>query len=105
MTHKVDSLLVTNKYNELLGIATLEEVEKNYTDENKTLANIVNTEYFSVETDTPYPEVAEIFAIGVTSIPVLQNRKLVGLITRSSMMRGLAGMKTAGTMEGDAVSE
>ncbi|MBU8918647.1 betaine/proline/choline family ABC transporter ATP-binding protein [Bacillus sp. FJAT-29953] len=105
MTYKVDSLLVTTNDRDLLGIATLDHVERYYTDENKTLADIFNKDYVTVEVDSPYQEVAEIFAKGVTSIPVLQNGKLVGLITRSSMMRGLAGMKTVSPGEGDVVNE
>lgn len=105
MTYKVDSLLVTTDEHALLGIATLDHVERHYTDENKTLADIINKDYLTVEAGSPYQEVAEIFAKGVASIPVLQNGKLVGLITRSSMMRGLAGMKTVSTGEGDVVNE
>ncbi|WP_066303615.1 ABC transporter ATP-binding protein [Bacillus sp. FJAT-29814] len=105
MTHKVDSLLVTTIDHVLHGIATIDDVERYYTDENKTLGDIINKDYLSVEVDRPYQEVAEIFANGVTSIPVLEKGKLVGLITRSSMMRGLAGMKTVTPGEGDVGNE
>ncbi|PLS17284.1 osmoprotectant [Bacillus sp. M6-12] len=91
--YKVDSLLVTNQHNELLGIATIENVERHYAEEEKTLADIMATDYPTVEAGSPYTDVAEIFARGASVIPVLQNGKLVGLITRSTMMRGLAGMK------------
>jgi osmoprotectant transport system ATP-binding protein len=103
-TYKVDSLLVTDHQNQLLGIATIDNVERYFTDEDKTLLDIINRDYHTVEADCPYTEVAEIFARGADSIPVLQNGKLVGLITRSSMMRGLAGMKTAESGKGDNVT-
>jgi osmoprotectant transport system ATP-binding protein len=99
-TYKVDSLLVTNNDNDLLGIATVENVERYYTDEDKKLADIISKDYFTVETSCLYSEVAEYFAKGAAPIPVLQNGRLVGLITRSSMMRGLAGMKTVSPEEG-----
>jgi osmoprotectant transport system ATP-binding protein len=105
MTYKVDSLLVTNPDYSLLGIASLDNVKRFYTDEDKTLADIINKNYFTVEVDSLYSEVAELFAKGVTSIPVLQNGRLVGLITRSSMMRGLAGMETVAPGEGDIMNE
>ena len=104
-TYKVDSLLVTNNRNNLLGIATLDLVEQYFTDEDKTITDIIKRYYMTVEADCPYREVAEIFAGGVASIPVLQNGRLVGVITRSSMMRGLAGMKMAASGEGGTVNE
>jgi osmoprotectant transport system ATP-binding protein len=103
--YKVDSLLVTNNDNFLLGIATIDHVEQNISDEDKTIADIISKDYFTVEADSPYREVAEIFAKGATFIPVVQNGRLVGLITRSSMMRGLAGMKIAAPGEGGTVNE
>ncbi|MBM7693160.1 osmoprotectant transport system ATP-binding protein [Peribacillus deserti] len=93
-TYKVDSLLVTD-HNRFLGIATIEDVEKNYHDEEKTLQDIMRKDFETVNSDTPYTDVAAIFASGAASIPVLSGEKLVGLITKSTMMRGLAGMKTA----------
>ncbi|MGG1575405.1 ABC transporter ATP-binding protein [Fictibacillus sp. NRS-1165] len=102
--YRVDTLLVTNSQNELLGIATVENVERYYYEEDKTLQDIMNQEGPTVQIDCPYTDVAEVFATeGVSLIPVLQNEKLVGLITRSTMMRGLAGMKPAGPREGENV--
>ncbi|WP_409304446.1 ABC transporter ATP-binding protein [Peribacillus sp. SCS-155] len=104
-TYKVDTLLVTNSKNELLGVATIDNVEKYYADEDKTLQDIMDTDVSTVQTDTPYTDVAEVFARGAVLIPVLENEKLVGLITRSTMMRGLAGMKIAPATEGDIKNE
>ncbi|RFU66582.1 ABC transporter ATP-binding protein [Peribacillus glennii] len=102
-TYKVDTLLVINQQNQLLGIATIDNVERYYAEEEKTLQDIMDRDYQSVAADTPYTDVAELFAKGAVLIPVLQNEKLVGLITRSTMMRGLAGMKIAppAPVEGD----
>ncbi|PLT34453.1 ABC transporter ATP-binding protein [Bacillus sp. V5-8f] len=102
-TYKVDTLLVTNQQNQLLGIATIDNVERYYAEEDKTLQEIMDRDIQTVEADTPYTDVAELFAKGAVLIPVLQNEKLVGLITRSTMMRGLAGMKIAppAPVEGD----
>ncbi|WP_044640352.1 ABC transporter ATP-binding protein [Risungbinella massiliensis] len=99
--NRVDSLLVTDQSNKLLGIVYLEDVEKFYNDEEKTLQDIMHRDLVTVEPDCSYSDVAEVFAkYKVPSIPVLQNSKLMGLITRSSMMRGLAGMKPATPAEG-----
>ncbi|WP_306009887.1 ABC transporter ATP-binding protein [Bacillus sp. MMSF_3328] len=104
-TYKVDSLFVVNGENELLGIATIDDVEKNYAEEEKTLGDIMSANYQSVLVDAPYNEVAELFAKGSLYIPVLEGGKLAGLITRSTMMRGLAGMKISSPAEGGTINE
>jgi osmoprotectant transport system ATP-binding protein len=104
-TYKVDSLFVVNGQNELLGIATIDDVEKYYAEEEKTLGDIMSAGYQSVLVDAPYNEVAELFAKGSLYIPVLEDGKLAGLITRSTMMRGLAGMKISSPAEGGALNE
>ncbi|MFP7442227.1 betaine/proline/choline family ABC transporter ATP-binding protein [Bacillus infantis] len=104
-TYKVDSLFVVNGENELLGIATIDDVEKYYAEEEKTLGDIMSADYQSVLVDAPYNEVAELFAKGSLYIPVLEGGKLAGLITRSTMMRGLAGMKISSPAEGGTINE
>ncbi|WP_026692218.1 ABC transporter ATP-binding protein [Peribacillus kribbensis] len=103
-TYNVDSLLVTDQENRLLGVATIDDVEQYYNDETKTLNDIMRKNFLSVQADTPYSEVAGLFAGGAVSIPVLSNGKLAGLITRSSMMRGLAGIKPSAG-EGGSINE
>ncbi|SFA81216.1 MULTISPECIES: ABC transporter ATP-binding protein [unclassified Bacillus (in: firmicutes)] len=104
-TYKVDSLLVTDQENRLLGIATAEAIRRNYTDESKVLKDIIYMNLTTVEKDTPYTDVAEIFAKeGAPSIPVLDNGKLAGLITKATMMRGLAGINTEPHHEGGSVN-
>jgi osmoprotectant transport system ATP-binding protein len=89
----VDSLLITDQKNKLLGITTLESVEQHYPEGDKTVGDLMNKDIITVDTNATYTEVAEIFATnGVHMIPVLENEKLVGLITRATMMRGLAGL-------------
>lgn len=89
----VDSLLITDQQNKLLGITTLDKIEQHYPEEDKTIGDLMEKEIITVDVSSTYTEVAEIFAThGVHMIPVLDNGKLVGLITRASMMRGLAGL-------------
>jgi osmoprotectant transport system ATP-binding protein len=42
---------------------------------------------------------------GSTFIPVLENGKLSGLITRATMMRGLAGINTEPSQKGGQSNE
>ncbi|MBN3553454.1 betaine/proline/choline family ABC transporter ATP-binding protein [Fictibacillus nanhaiensis] len=89
----VDSLMITDQQNKLLGITTLDKIEQHYREEDKTIGDLMEKEIITVDVSSTYTEVAEIFAThGVHMIPVLDNGKLVGLITRASMMRGLAGL-------------
>ncbi|WP_408009530.1 ABC transporter ATP-binding protein [Pseudalkalibacillus sp. A8] len=93
-TYTVDSLMVTKSKGELQGILELPKLENHYGDESKKVEDIMSPVAHSVTTETNYTDIAEIFAKHqVTIIPVLDEGRLVGLITRSSMMRGLAGMK------------
>ncbi|MDP4164847.1 MAG: CBS domain-containing protein, partial [Bacillota bacterium] len=104
-TYRVDSLLVTDNENKLLGIVPIENVQRYFGEEDKTLRDILNINYSTVERTTPYTDVAEIFAKeGVTSIPVLDQGKLAGLITRATMMRGLAGIDTEQKPKGGHVN-
>ncbi|EIT85831.1 glycine betaine/L-proline ABC transporter ATPase [Fictibacillus macauensis ZFHKF-1] len=105
-SYKVDSLFVTDTRGQLLGIATLNNVEVYFKDEDKTLRDIMNTEFQSVDVYAPFTEVAEIFAKdGAGFIPVLKTGELAGLITRTTMMRGLAGLTTSVVPEGGVRSE
>jgi osmoprotectant transport system ATP-binding protein len=89
----VDSLLITDQQNRLLGITTLESIEQHYPEEDKTVGDLMKKDVITVSPSATYNEVAEIFATNsVQMIPVLENDKLVGLITRATMMRGLAGL-------------
>ncbi|MDN4526922.1 ABC transporter ATP-binding protein [Fictibacillus fluitans] len=104
--YRVDSLLVTNSSNHLLGIATIDAVERHYNEEDKTLSDIMEAEFDSVSVETPYTDVAEIFATKKSPfIPVLDGQTLAGLITHSTMMRGLAGLKIIGRQEGVKADE
>ncbi|WP_409291987.1 ABC transporter ATP-binding protein [Peribacillus sp. SCS-37] len=94
-TYRVDSLLVTDEDRRLLGIAALEDVEREYHHEEKTLGDIMKRDIYQADAETPYTEIARMFAEGAVIVPVSSGGRLAGLITRASMMRGLAGLQTA----------
>lgn len=90
---RVDSLYITDKDNHFQGIVGLETLQNHYEDEAKQLRDIMKIDVTTVSVDVPYSSVAEIFSNqNVRTIPVVEDGRLAGLITRSSMMRGLAGM-------------
>ena len=91
---RVDRLFVTNFENELLGVASLEDITDNYRDENKTIADIMKTDILMAYPDQPMNEIANLLsAPDVNAIPVVSEGKLKGLITKASIVRGIAEWK------------
>ncbi|HET7626875.1 MAG TPA: betaine/proline/choline family ABC transporter ATP-binding protein [Bacillales bacterium] len=90
--YSVDSLYVSDKDHQFLGVVYLDVLRNHYHDENKRLRDIMDTDVASVASAADYSEVAQIFSdLRVRTIPVVDDGRLTGIITRSSMMRGLAG--------------
>lgn len=91
---KVDKLFVASKNRELLGMVTLEDLTKHYQEENKTVADIMKTDVPKIHTDQTMGEIAELFAQkDVNAIPVIGEGKIRGLITKSSIIQGIAQWK------------
>lgn len=94
---RVDSLYITDKNNYFQGIVNLRTLEHHFRDETKRLQDIMETDVTVISIDAPYSSVAKIFANpDIRTIPVVEDERLAGLITRSSMMRGLAGLSLEG---------
>ncbi|KMM36211.1 ABC transporter ATP-binding protein [Guptibacillus hwajinpoensis] len=104
-SEQVDSLVVTGPDQEYKGVVTIEHVQNHYDDDNKRIHDLIE----KVEPILPgvlYPEIAKRFAEKEPiSIPVVEAGKLVGLVTRSSMMRGLAGLEQHSYREEGALNE
>jgi osmoprotectant transport system ATP-binding protein len=91
---KVDSLFIIDKTKAYLGAVTLKALDENYKNENMTVSNIMQSNIKTLAADAVVTDVAEIFhGSDIGAIPVLEGDKLVGVVTRSSMMRGLADWK------------
>ncbi|WP_246944925.1 ABC transporter ATP-binding protein [Bacillus pinisoli] len=91
---KVDSLFITDKSKSFLGTVSLKTLDENYKNENLTLADIMKSTIKTLEAHAVVTDVAEIFhESDVGAIPVLDGNKLIGVVTRASMMRGLADWK------------
>ncbi|HEU5139678.1 MAG TPA: betaine/proline/choline family ABC transporter ATP-binding protein [Bacillales bacterium] len=100
-SYRVDSLYITDKDHHFQGVVFLDTLEDHYREEEKRLQDIMETNVPIVPPEVGYSSVAEIFSdSAVRTIPVVENDKLVGLITRSSMMRGLAGLTQRNHREG-----
>jgi len=96
---KVDQLYIVGKDKEILGLVSLEEVRNQFKDETKILGDIMVRDVIKIQSNQSVGEVAECFANqGITTLPVMQDNKLIGIITRSSMIRGIADWEQRSSM-------
>jgi len=92
--YKVDSLILIDRNKNFEGLVTLQKIEEHYKNEDLTLSAIKEENALTIQMNASVQEVAEIFhENNIGLIPVLDGERLAGIITRSSMMRGLAEWK------------
>ncbi|PFG03129.1 ABC transporter ATP-binding protein [Bacillus sp. es.036] len=104
-SERVDSLVVTGPEQEYKGVVTLDQVQKHYEGDTKRIVDVIEI-IEPIQRNTLYPEIAKRFAEKQPiSIPVVEGEKLTGLVTRSSMMRGLAGLEQLGYKEEEPLNE
>jgi osmoprotectant transport system ATP-binding protein len=86
-SNHVDSLLVVDKSNVLLGLVTLKQIRSN-PDKTKKLKEIMKTELTTVDQEDSIINVLEIVdRESISFVPVVdENKKLSGLITKSSLL-------------------
>ncbi len=99
---KVDKLFVINKERELLGVVTLEDLTNHYQDEEKIIADIMEPEVLKVYTDQTIGEIADLFSNKeVNAVPVIGEGKVRGLITKASIIQGIAEWRHKKVVNGD----
>ncbi|MFD1953564.1 ABC transporter ATP-binding protein [Paenibacillus thailandensis] len=89
---RVDTLFITDRNRKLQGIVSIFNVLEHYGDENMTIADVMKPVAYSLPSGTPLPEAVELlnnFKLSNLAI-VDANNRLVGLITRGSVVRHLA---------------
>lgn len=88
---RVDKLFVVGKNMELLGVVSLENITNHYKEEDKKVLDIMDNQLIKVHTDEVVGEVADLFTNrDINAIPVVNEGKLSGVITRTSLIRGIA---------------
>jgi len=89
--HRVNSLLVTDKYRLLKGIVTKEMLEERYHQEDLSLQEIMKSDVVSVPTGTSVTEAVEMMKQhGLSNLPVVSHSgHLAGLVTNSSLVDAL----------------
>jgi osmoprotectant transport system ATP-binding protein len=88
---RVDTLFVTQRNGDLIGQVRLATLDKHYQEENRLVADIMETELPSMKERDTVQDAARLFEKkDVRAIPVLRGERIVGVITPGSLMRGLA---------------
>jgi osmoprotectant transport system ATP-binding protein len=89
---RVDSLLVVDRNNRLLGSVSIYRLLDFYGDESKTLADVMNPVKFAVKTHTPLSVALNLMSDHqLSNVPVIrEDNQFVGLITRGSVVSHLA---------------
>lgn len=84
---RVDSVLLVNEYNKLIGFVTLKEIKRNI-DKNKRLKDIMETDIIAVNPEDSIVDVLKkVDKNSIGYVPVISNNStLEGLITRSSLL-------------------
>lgn len=96
---RVDSLFVTKKDNTFVGIAQYNDIDKSYQDEALKVSDVVIAENLKIlKPDDVVTDIAEIFDhTKLNAIPVVDDQdKLLGIVTRTTMIRGLANWRQGG---------
>jgi osmoprotectant transport system ATP-binding protein len=88
---RVNSLLVTDKNQHLMGIVTKDLVEEHYPEEEKALQEIMITNFTTIASGSTINEAVELMKErGLGSLPVVnEDGKLAGLVTNSSLIDAL----------------
>lgn len=91
---KVDSLFIVDRDNHLQGIVSIYQVLDQYGEENKTVVDVMQPVLYSVKTGSPLTAAVELLnRHQLSNLAVVDDRnRLVGLITRGSVVRHLANV-------------
>jgi osmoprotectant transport system ATP-binding protein len=90
--YKIDSLLVIDKSETFLGVAGVGEIQKNFSNENMVLEDVMKKEVPTVRLSQQLDDAINLISENqVAFLPVLdESRKLKGLITRASLVDVMA---------------
>lgn len=93
--NSVDRLFITSEFEDFLGKVQLEDVNASCTNKTMTIVDIMITDNISkLDANDVVTDAAIIFQDSdIHAIPVVKDSKLIGIVTRSSMIKGLSEWK------------
>ncbi|QAY66869.1 ABC transporter ATP-binding protein [Paenibacillus protaetiae] len=89
---RVDSLFITDRNRKLQGIVSIFNVLEHYGNEDMTVADVMKPIAYSLPSGTPLPNAVEMLSLHqLSNLAIVDGtNRLVGLITRGSVVRHLA---------------
>src|SRR5699024_6025865 len=86
------------KDNTFLGMTTFHDIQRHSNDTSLTVSDVMNTESFkTAHPDDSVIDMAKMFKnTMIHAIPVTEDNRLLGIVTRSSLIHGLANMDEGG---------
>ena len=89
LRHNVGALPVIEKDGALIGMITLRDIDLAGTDiSNILVEDLMSRELVTCDEDTSAREIAEkMIRTGIQRIPVVRDKKLVGLVTQTSIIK------------------
>lgn len=97
-SRKVDTLLVVDESEKLIGIADVWTIMRHYKTETATVADIMNTELHTATCDQPLEEaITMISELNLPYLPVVSDSmRLLGIITRAKLVDVMANQMIEG---------
>ncbi|MBB5174241.1 betaine/proline/choline family ABC transporter ATP-binding protein [Texcoconibacillus texcoconensis] len=92
----ISSIFVINRNRELEGIVHADDVSKAVKENATNLKELIQTDIPRVEKDTPMNELFDIASTSSIPIAVVDNKKLRGIIIRSTVLSALSGSEVNG---------
>ena len=86
--NKISGTPVTDKNGKLLGIVSRTDIVAK---SGAKVKDIMSKDLISINDDTPVEEIANLFTTHrINRVPVLQGKKLVGIVSRADIVRAIA---------------
>ena len=86
--HKISGAPVADKSGRLLGVVSRTDIVAKNGDKVK---DIMSKDIISVSEETPVEEIANLFTTyKINRVPVLQGKKLAGIVSRADIVRAIA---------------
>ena len=96
--HKVDTLLIVDERQRLLGVAGVWDIQNYFHEEDLTLGDIIRTKIPVIQHDQSLQEAIRLISKqGLAYLPVVNsNHELLGVVTRASLVDVMAKQFSAG---------
>ena len=104
--HRISGLPVVDDDNVLVGVVTEHDIIAQGEEGGKTVGDIMTRGVISIAPDTDLEEVSHILVNErIKRLPVLDQGKVIGIVSRADLVKEIAGVKTVVCFERDFVDK